>query len=75
MLMKKVSTWKLQIRMILATMILFALIYALVTLVGIFLGISGPLFYVGFALVNYTNSVSGRTKTGRVVHEGSICFT
>ncbi|HSO25471.1 MAG TPA: zinc metalloprotease HtpX [Methanobacteriaceae archaeon] len=48
--MKKVSTWKLQIRMILATMILFALIYALVTLVGIFLGISGPLFYVGFAL-------------------------
>lgn len=50
MLMKKVSTWKLQIRMILATMILFALIYALVTLVGIFLGISGPLFYVGFAL-------------------------
>lgn len=49
--MKKVSTWKLQIRMILATMILFALIYALVTLVGIFLGISGPLFYVGFALL------------------------
>ena len=42
--MKKVSTWKLQLRMILATMILFALIYALVTIVGIFLGISGPDF-------------------------------
>jgi len=49
--MKKVSTWKLKIRMILATMILFALIYALVTIVGIFLGISGPLFYVGFGLL------------------------
>jgi heat shock protein HtpX len=49
--MKKFSTWKLQLRMILATMILFTLIYALVTVVGVFLGITGPLFYVGFGLL------------------------
>lgn len=48
--MKKVSTWKLKIRMILATMLLFALVYALVTIVGIVLGVTAPIFYVGFGL-------------------------
>ncbi|WP_460009094.1 zinc metalloprotease HtpX [Methanobacterium movens] len=48
--MKKFSTWKLKLRLIFATFLLFALVYALVVLVGSFLGISGPLFYVGFGL-------------------------
>lgn len=49
--MKKVSTWKLQLRMILATMILFALIYALVIIVGVYLGISGVGIYVSAGLI------------------------
>jgi heat shock protein HtpX len=49
--MKKVSTWKLQLRMILATMIFGIIIAALITVIGVFLGISYPAFYVGFFLL------------------------
>ncbi len=48
--MKKFSTWKLKLRLLFATFLLFALVYALVVLVGSFLGISGPLLYVGLGL-------------------------
>ena len=49
--MKKVSTWKLQLRMILAMMIFGIIIALLVTIVGVFLGITYPAFYAGFFLL------------------------
>ena len=49
--MKKVSTWKLQLRMILAMMIFGIIISVLVTIVGVFLGITYPAVYAGFFLL------------------------
>ena len=49
--MKKVSTWKLKLRMLLAMMLFGIIVAVLVTVVGIFLNISDPAFYAGFFLL------------------------
>lgn len=49
--MKKVSTWKLQLRMLLAMMLFGIIVAVLVTVVGIFFNISDPAFFAGFFLL------------------------
>lgn len=49
--MNKFSTWKLRLRLLFASVILFILVYALVVVVGMFLGVTGPLFFALFGLV------------------------
>ena len=51
--MRKLSTWKLKLRMFLATALLFGLIYAILMVVGSILGLGGPLFYalLGFGVI------------------------
>lgn len=51
--MRRLSTWKLKLRMFLATVLLFGLIYAILMVVGSILGIGGPLFYalLGFGVI------------------------
>lgn len=49
--MKKVSTWKLKLRMLLAMMLFGIIVAVLVTVVGIFLNISDPAFFAGFFLL------------------------
>lgn len=49
--MKKVSTWKLQLRMILAMMLFGMLMAVVVTVIGVFFNISFPAFYAGFFLL------------------------
>jgi heat shock protein HtpX len=49
--MKKVSTWKLQLRMLLAMMLFGIIVAVLVTVVGIFFNISYPAFYAGFFIL------------------------
>ncbi|HIH65269.1 MAG TPA: peptidase, partial [Methanothermobacter thermautotrophicus] len=51
--MRRLSTWKLKLRMFLATVLLFGLIYAILMVVGSILGLGGPLFYalLGFGVI------------------------
>jgi len=51
--MRRLSTWKLKLRMFLATALLFGLIYAILLVVGSLLGVGGPLFYalMGFGVI------------------------
>ncbi|MBE2900807.1 peptidase [Methanothermobacter thermautotrophicus] len=51
--MRRLSTWKLKLRMFLATALLFGLIYAILLVVGSLLGVGGPLFYalLGFGVI------------------------
>lgn len=51
--MRRLSTWKLKLRMFLATVLLFGLIYAILMVVGSLLGLGGPLFYalLGFGVI------------------------
>ncbi|MCK9151729.1 zinc metalloprotease HtpX [Methanobacterium alcaliphilum] len=49
--MKKVSTWKLKLRMTLAMMLFGILLAVLVTVVGVAVGITTPAFYAGFFLL------------------------
>lgn len=51
--MRRLSTWKLKLRMFLATALLFGLIYAILMVVGSLLGLGGPLFYalLGFGVI------------------------
>lgn len=51
--MRRLSTWKQKLRMFLATVLLFGLIYAILMVVGSILGLGGPLFYalLGFGVI------------------------
>lgn len=51
--MRKLSTWKLKLRMFLATALLFGIIYAILIAIGALMGFGGPLFYalLGFGIV------------------------
>lgn len=45
------GTWKLKLRMLLTTVFLFTIVYILISLVGLYLGISGWTFYMVVSLV------------------------
>ena len=45
------GTWKLKLRMILTSVIMFTIVYFLISLAGWYLGISGWYFYMGISLV------------------------
>ncbi|MEN6294081.1 MAG: M48 family metalloprotease [Methanobacterium sp.] len=49
--MKVPSTWKLNLRLILATALLFVLVYVIIALVGTYFGYGGPLTFGIFVLV------------------------
>jgi heat shock protein HtpX len=49
--MKKVSTLLLSLRLWLATILLFGVLYAIITLIGYYLGFGGPLLFGVFAIV------------------------
>lgn len=49
--MKTSSSWKLNLRLWLATALLFGLLYAIITGIGFYFGYGGPLLYVGFAVI------------------------
>ncbi len=55
--MRKLSTWKLKLRMFLATALLFGIIYAILIAIGAFMGFGGPLFYallgLGIVFIQY----------------------
>lgn len=44
------GAWKLKLRMLLTSILLFTIVYILVSLVGIYLGINGWTFYMGISL-------------------------
>lgn len=48
--MPRFSTWKLKLRMFLAVAILFGILYALLSVIGIYAGIKSPLIYILLAL-------------------------
>jgi len=64
------GTWKLKLRMFLATAFLFVLIYAILMLIGSIMGFGGPLFYMllglGIILLQYLISPSIVEATMRV---------
>ncbi|BDH79622.1 MAG TPA: M48 family metalloprotease [Methanothermobacter sp.] len=68
--MRRIGTWKLKIRMFLATIFLFAIIYAILMLIGHVMGFGGPLFYMllglGIILLQYLISPSIVEATMRV---------
>lgn len=49
--MKVSSRWKLTLRLILASMLLFVLLYVIVTAIGSYFGLGGPLLYGIFVIV------------------------
>jgi heat shock protein HtpX len=49
--MKHSSSWKLNLRLWLATVLLFGLLYAIITAIGYYFGYGGPITFVGFAFV------------------------
>ena len=49
--LKMRGTWKLRLRMILTSVIMFSIVYFLVMLAGIYLGITGWTFYMGVSLL------------------------
>lgn len=49
--MKLKSTWMLKLRLLIASMLLFVLLYVIVTAIGYFLGFGGPLLYGIFVVV------------------------
>jgi hypothetical protein len=49
--LKMRGTWKLRLRMLLTSVILFSIVYFLVILAGTYLGIGGWQFYFGVSLV------------------------
>lgn len=68
--MRRIGTWKLKLRMFLATILLFAIIYAILMLIGHIMGFGGPLFYMllglGIILLQYLISPSIVEATMRV---------
>jgi len=49
--MKPSSSWKLNLRLWLATVLLFALLYAIITAIGYYFGYGGPLTFAAFAFL------------------------
>lgn len=49
--MKLSSAWMLKLRLWLATVLLFGLLYAIITAIGYYLGYGGPITFVGFAFI------------------------
>ncbi len=49
--MKISSSWKLNLRLWLATVLLFGLLYAIITAIGYYFGYGGPLTFAGFAFL------------------------
>ena len=49
--MKLSSAWMLKLRLWLATVFLFGLLYAIITAIGYYFGYGGPLLFVGFAFI------------------------
>ncbi|MBC7100351.1 zinc metalloprotease HtpX [Methanothermobacter tenebrarum] len=68
--MGRIGTWKLKLRMFLATIFLFAIIYVILMLIGSIMGFGGPLFYMllglGIILLQYLISPSIVEATMRV---------
>lgn len=66
----RISTWKLKLRMFLATIFLFAIVYAILMLIGHIMGFGGPLFYMllglGIILLQYLISPSIVEATMRI---------
>ncbi len=66
----RIGTWKLKLRMFLATIFLFAIVYAILMLIGHIMGFGGPLFYMllglGIILLQYLISPSIVEATMRI---------
>lgn len=66
----RIGTWKLKLRMFLATIFLFAIVYAILMLIGHIIGFGGPLFYMllglGIILLQYLISPSIVEATMRI---------
>lgn len=66
----RIGTWKLKLRMFLAMIFLFAIVYAILMLIGHIMGFGGPLFYMllglGIILLQYLISPSIVEATMRI---------